>query len=67
MTLSELIREYVDLKIEGQPEDREWSSIDGNWQRREDYRTRLAEIEEQIDAIGAQHSQAAGGVVDHGI
>jgi len=53
MKLSELIREYVDLKIAGEPKDREWSSIDHNHQRRDIYRANLRELEQLIDAAVA--------------
>ena len=51
MKLSELIRDYVDLKIEGEPKHSEWSSIDSDYCRREDYRQKLADLEAAIQEI----------------
>ena len=50
MTLSKLIREYVELKIEGEPKDGDWASIERNSSRRRAYRERLEELETAIDA-----------------
>ena len=49
MRLSHLIREYVDLKIEGEPSRREWSSIDSERSRRDEYHNTLAGLEADID------------------
>ena len=54
MKLSELIREYVDLKIEGEPAGSEWESITERSKRRYDYHARIELLEEQIDdAVGS--------------
>lgn len=58
MTLSKLIREYVDLKIEGKPKHSDWSSIDANSSNRRDYLDRLEELEEAIDAVVIQKEAA---------
>ncbi len=50
MKLSELIRDYVDLKIEGEPQGSDWTSIESKSRRREEYRERLEELEHAIDA-----------------
>jgi len=49
MKLSELIREYVNLKIEGEPKSSDWVSIDESSSRRREYLDRLEELEEAID------------------
>lgn len=50
MRLSELIREYVDLKVEGPPENSEWQTIYNNAARQTEYHQRLTELEDAIDA-----------------
>lgn len=50
MKLSELIREYVDLKIEGEPAGSDWQSIDTIARQRGAHYMRLMELEEAIDA-----------------
>ena len=50
MTLSKLIREYVELKIEGEPTDSDWTSIERNSLRCRAYREQLEELEAAIDA-----------------
>jgi len=55
--LSQIIREYVDLKVEGAPKFSEWISIDAMSERRSEYHNKLEELEEAIDAaIGATPS-----------
>lgn len=63
MKLSAIIRDYVDLKVEGEPLDREWSSINSNRQRRDDYRERLEGLEKAIDAaiLASTSSTQKGG------
>lgn len=53
MKLSDLIREYVDMKVEGPPENSEWQSIYSNAVRQTEYHQRLIELEEAIDATQA--------------
>lgn len=59
MKLSELIREYVDLKVDGAPENSEWQSIYANAARQTEYHQRLAELEEAIDATQAAPAAAS--------
>ena len=49
MKLSELIEEFIDLKIEGAPDGSGWISIDENARRYAAYIDRLAEFRSQID------------------
>ena len=49
MNISELIRDYIELKIEGPPKNSEWSSMDANRTRFADYYEALKNIERQID------------------
>ncbi len=66
MKLSEAIREYVELKIEGEPKGSEWSSIDSNARRRNDYRERLEELEQTIDAAIQASEKAPAGTAGGG-
>ena len=59
MRLSELIREYVDLKVEGPPENSDWRSIYNNAASQTEYHQRLAELEDAIDATQAAPSAAS--------
>ena len=49
MKLSELIRDYIDLKIEGEPSDSEWCSIEQRSRNRSSYYEALDELEKAID------------------
>jgi hypothetical protein len=59
MKLSELIREYVDLKIEGEPSHSDWRSIDADAKMRAAHHQRLAELEDEIDATIAKAQPGA--------
>lgn len=50
MKLSELIEEFIDLKIEGEPAYSEWQSIDWQARAREAYRERVEFLKAEIDA-----------------
>ena len=50
MMLSELIDEFVTLKIEGAPSYGEWQSIDDAHQKRVNYYSRLDDLKKLIDA-----------------
>ena len=50
MKLSELVREYIDLKIQGEPKSSEWSSISANHQRQQEYSDKLESLEADIDS-----------------
>jgi hypothetical protein len=52
-TLSALIDEYVDLKIEGEPAASDWRSRDDNARDRDAYYERLQNLRDQIDACVA--------------
>lgn len=54
MKLSELIEEFVDSKIEGPPEYREWTSIHINSENERRYHARLQELRDAIDAAMQQ-------------
>lgn len=58
MLLSELISRYVDLKIKGEPQSREWSSISENRMEREAYKQSLEELETAIDQAVVQTGHA---------
>jgi hypothetical protein len=51
--LSTLIREYIDLKIEGPPAYSDWRSIDEGVRLEKQHRDSLACLENQIDALVA--------------
>jgi ribonuclease HI len=53
MKLSEMISEYVDLKIEGEPSN-DWASIDQESKDRAAYWTRLQELADAIDAVNIE-------------
>ena len=57
MKLSEIIREYVDLKIDGEPQSSEWRSTDADFDARRRYYERLDELERAIDALVPETSQ----------
>lgn len=50
MKFSELLKEYVDLRIEGAPVPSAWQSIESTSNARNRYHNRLAELEEEMDA-----------------
>lgn len=56
MKLSDAIREYVEMKIEGEPKSSEWQSIDAQAAERRAYHARLADLEIAIDTAAAQPS-----------
>lgn len=49
MKLSELLEEFVDLKIQGCPESGNWQSIDWVADQRRNYYDRLAQLKTLID------------------
>ena len=49
MTLSALIEEFVDMKIEGEPQNSDWKSIVDCSKEREYWHNRLQELRQQID------------------
>lgn len=51
MLLSQLIRQYVDLKIEGEPESSNWRSLDISSKMKSDYHESLQQLEQQIDVL----------------
>jgi hypothetical protein len=51
MKLSEVVREYIELKIEGEPKPREWSSWEVNHHRKQVYLDKLKELEAAIDGL----------------
>jgi hypothetical protein len=51
MKLSEMIEEYVDLKIAGEPVDQHWQSLIYNNQKRQNYHDRLQELKNKIDMV----------------
>lgn len=50
MKLSKLIEEFIDLKMEGEPEGNGWQSIADMADARERYHQKLDELREAIDA-----------------
>ena len=50
MKVSALIREYVDLKIQGEPQDSDGRSVVDCAADSQDYRDKLDELETAIDA-----------------
>ena len=61
MSIMDMIDEYIDLKIEGEPKSSEWRSIDANAAARNRYADRLQSLRDQIDreiaATGANHDR----------
>ena len=55
--LSELIEEFIDLKIAGEPNSSQWRSIDEDAFCRNAYYERLDELRSQIDAIAADREK----------
>lgn len=58
MNLAALIEEFIDLKVQGEPQGSAWRSIDEDQQERDRYRTRLQELRRQIDATQGDKEQA---------
>ncbi len=54
MKLSELIREYVDAKIEGEPQSSKWRSIGEAADAQQHYHANLRRLEDAIDAAARQ-------------
>ena len=51
MKLSELISELIDMKLDGEPPYDDLVACDVDHRRRDNYRDRLIELENEIDAI----------------
>jgi hypothetical protein len=51
MNFMDLLDEYIDLKIEGEPTANEWRSISENSDARTQYHSRLGFLREEIDAV----------------
>ena len=49
MKLSELIEEFIEMKIEGEPEATEWRYFDADTEARMRWRDRLRELRNAID------------------
>lgn len=51
MNLSDLIEEFIELKIQGEPAYREYNSIEANSLARIGYENRLMVLKQEIDTI----------------
>lgn len=61
MTFMDLMDEYIDLKMQGEPASSDWRSIDEDARRRGAYRDRLASLRNELDALAGQPDTKKGG------
>jgi hypothetical protein len=50
MKLSELIEEFIEMKIQGEPQGSEWRSLRDNAEQRVHWNNYLQELRDKIDA-----------------